>query len=300
VESVQVEVRNDTYPDGTRLINARNLVISTGLLPRMPASIERDERVWHSSEFLEKFHQLDRGELRRVAVVGAGQSAAEIVRFLYDELPGATIFAIIPSYGYSIADNTPYANQVFDASAVDEYYYGTEQSKDAFWRYHRNTNYSVVEPEVIWDLYRRAYDEEVSRKKRLHLVKLTMIDAVKRAADETRITVNSLLADESYDVDVDVLVCATGYDPMQPTDLLHDLDGLLVRDGQGRYQIERDYSLITMPDLCCGIYLQGGTERTHGLSSSLLSNIAVRSGEIANSIAVRLARERLRVSKWAE
>jgi L-ornithine N5-oxygenase len=39
------------------------------------------------------------------------------------------------------------------------------------------------------------------------------------------------------------------------------------------------------PEIRCGIYIQGGTEHTHGLSSSLLSNIAVRSGEIANSIA---------------
>ncbi|MBJ7352623.1 MAG: L-lysine 6-monooxygenase, partial [Rhodococcus sp.] len=31
------------------------------------------------------------------------------------------------------------------------------------------------------------------------------------------------------------------------------------------------------------IYLQGGTEHTHGLTSSLLSNIAVRSGEIVKS-----------------
>jgi L-ornithine N5-oxygenase len=31
--------------------------------------------------------------------------------------------------------------------------------------------------------------------------------------------------------------------------------------------------------------LQGGTEHTHGISSSLLSNIAVRTGEIVKSVA---------------
>ena len=35
------------------------------------------------------------------------------------------------------------------------------------------------------------------------------------------------------------------------------------------------------------IYLQGGTEHTHGLSSSLISNIAVRCGEIVESIAAK-------------
>jgi L-ornithine N5-monooxygenase len=79
-------------------------------------------------------------------------------------------------------------------------------------------------------------------------------------------------------------VCATGYASMQPVRLLDELDGLLLRDSEGRYQVERDYRLTGSPELVGGIYLQGGTEHTHGLSSSLLSNIAVRSGEIAESI----------------
>jgi L-ornithine N5-oxygenase len=40
----------------------------------------------------------------------------------------------------------------------------------------------------------------------------------------------------------------------------------------------------TAADVRCGIYLQGGTESTHGLSSSLLSNAAVRAGEVLTSI----------------
>jgi L-ornithine N5-oxygenase len=34
----------------------------------------------------------------------------------------------------------------------------------------------------------------------------------------------------------------------------------------------------------CGIYLQGPTEATHGISSTLLSTTAVRAGEIADAI----------------
>lgn len=90
-----------------RVVEARNVVISTGLVPSMPEGTERDERVWHSSEFLEKYHRMDPRELRRVAVAGAGQSAAEITRFLYDELPHAQVWSVIPSYGYSVADDTP-------------------------------------------------------------------------------------------------------------------------------------------------------------------------------------------------
>ncbi|MEU7583035.1 SidA/IucD/PvdA family monooxygenase [Streptomyces sp. NPDC041068] len=283
---VQVEVR-DTAGGGSRLVNARNIAVSTGLVPRMPVGVQRDERVWHSSEFLDRFRAWDPKDMGRVAVVGAGQSAAEIVRFLHDALPDASVTAVLSSYGYAIADNTPFANQVFDPIAVDDYYRGSEESKESIWQHHKNTNYSVVDDEVIKDLYRRAYDDEVRNRKRIDFINLARVDGVKRVEDETRVAIRMLATDEIIDLDVDVLICATGYNPMEPSRVLGELDKYCLRDERGRYRVERDYRLVTSPELPCGIYIQGGTEHTHGLSSSLLSNLAVRSGEIVESLAVR-------------
>jgi L-ornithine N5-monooxygenase len=293
IEQVQVEVRAASRQGRSALVSARNVVISTGLIPRMPAGVERDDRVWHSSEFLDKFRKWNRGDLKRVAVVGAGQSAAEIVRFIYDAVPAAVITAILPSYGYSIADDTPFANSIFDPTAVDDYYYGSEESKAVIWRHHKNTNYAVVDDEVLRDLHQRVYCDEVRNTKRLHFVNLARVSGVKQVAEETRVTVRSIATDESNDFDVDVLICATGYDPMDPGGFLRELDSYCIRDEQGRYRVERDHRLVTTSDLRCGIYLQGGTEHTHGLSSSLLSNVAVRSGEIVNSIADRRSQANL-------
>jgi L-ornithine N5-oxygenase len=253
----------------------------------MPDGVQLDERVWHSSEFLAKFRRMNPDDLKSVAVVGAGQSAAEITRFLYDSLPHAQVYAILPSYGYSIADNTPFANQVFDPGAVDEYYVGTEQTREAFWRYHRNTNYSVVDDELIKDLYRRSYDEDVRNSRRLHFLNLSRVSSVTRAGSVTRVSLHSLLDLESQELSVDAVVFATGYDAMEPTGLLGDLNRHCLRDSAGQLRVERDYRLITDPDLPCGVYLQGGTEHTHGLTASLLSNVAIRSGEIADSILRR-------------
>jgi len=272
-----------------RVVEARNVVISTGLAPSMPVGTERDERVWHSSEFLEKYRQVDPGELRRVAVAGAGQSAAEIARFLYDDLPHAEVYAIIPSYGYSVADDTPFANQVFDPGAVDDYYFGNELTREAFWRYHRNTNYSVVDDDVIRELYRRSYDDEVRGVNRLQFLNLTRVTGTKRVSGETRVSLQGGPDAVVRELAFDALVCATGYDAMEPAGLLGEVDRLCLRDEAGRYRVERDYRIVTDPALRCGVYIQGGTEHTHGLTSSLLSNIAVRSGEIAGSIAARRA-----------
>ncbi|MEU6643643.1 lysine N(6)-hydroxylase/L-ornithine N(5)-oxygenase family protein [Saccharomonospora sp. NPDC046836] len=281
-----LEIADDT---GRRVIKARNVVISTGLVPSLPEGTERDERVWHSCDFLEQYRRMDPRTLRRVAVAGAGQSAAEITRFLYDELPHAQVYAVTPSYGYSVADDTPFANQVFDQPAVDDYYFGTEQTREAFWRYHRNTNYSVVDDEVIRELYRRSYDDDVLGVRRLRFLNLTRVTGAKRAGEETRISLQVGEDGEVRELDVDALVCATGYRAMEPAGLLGDLDRHCLRDEADRYQVDRDYRLVTVPEVRCGIYLQGGTEHTHGLTSSLLSTIALRSGEIVESIVSRQA-----------
>jgi L-ornithine N5-oxygenase len=282
IDRLRIHVASGSAPT---FVESRNVVIATGLVPKMPDGFVQDEHVWHSSEFLGKFRQSAAAELSHVAVVGAGQSAAEIARFCYDAAPNATVTAVVPSYGYSIADNTPFANQVFDPDAVDDYYFSEQYAKDKFWHYHRNTNYSVVDGDVIRSLYQRKYDDDVRGVERLRFMELSRVTAVKRSGDDTRITVQSLANGRSDDLDVNVVVCATGYEPMGVEGMLGDVDRYCVRDSRGRYLVERDYRLATTEDLQCGIYLQGGTEHTHGLSSSLLSNLAVRSGEIVESIS---------------
>ncbi|ANJ11935.1 lysine N(6)-hydroxylase/L-ornithine N(5)-oxygenase family protein [Streptomyces parvulus] len=282
-----LEVEARTADGTTRVVTARNVAISTGLVPRLPEGVTADERVWHSSQFLSRFNAQSPDDLKSVAVVGAGQSAAEITRFLHDALPHAQVCAVVPSYGYSVADDTPFANQVFDPAAVDDYYFGTDRGRDAFWRYHRNTNYSVVDADVIRDLHQRTYDEEVRGTRRLHFRNLTRVAEVERSGSTTRVVLRSLLDDRTEDLSVDALVFATGYDGLDPVRLLGDFDRHFRRDAAGRHRLERDYRLVPATDLTCGVYLQGGTEHSHGLSSSLLSNIAVRSGEIADSIVLR-------------
>ncbi|WP_372343044.1 SidA/IucD/PvdA family monooxygenase [Streptomyces sp. KL116D] len=148
---------------------------------------------------------------------------------------------------------------------MDEYYFGHRAGvQDAFWRYHRNTNYSVVDSDVIRDLYQRSYDEQVRGSRRLHFRNLTRVAEVKRAGSGTRVVPRSLLDDRRRELAVDALVFATGYDGLDPSHLLGDFDRHFARDAAGRHRVERDYRLVSTSGLTCGVYLQGGTEHSHG------------------------------------
>ncbi|MFF8393384.1 lysine N(6)-hydroxylase/L-ornithine N(5)-oxygenase family protein [Streptomyces sp. NPDC016172] len=284
VEYLEVTVRSG---GGLEVHRARNLVLGTGLRPLMPEGVERGDRVWHNSELLAKVDELEGTSPSRFVVVGAGQSAAENVAYLHRRFPGAEVCAVFSRYGYSPADDSSFANRIFDPQAVDEYFAAPEDVKRRLMDYHGNTNYSVVDIDLIDDLYRQSYQEKVLGTERLRFLNVSRLTGVKETPSSVRATVTSLVTGEETDLDADVVVLATGYSPADPTSLLGEVADRCFRDDEGRVRVERDWRIATDPALRCGIYLQGGTEHTHGITSSLLSNTAIRVGEILESLLGR-------------
>ncbi|MDT0381747.1 SidA/IucD/PvdA family monooxygenase [Streptomyces sp. DSM 42041] len=293
VVSVEPVVRDGTvqYLDVTArsgpdvvVHRARNLVLGTGLRPQMPDGVARSERIWHNSELLGRVDELDGRRPSRFVVVGAGQSAAENVAYLHRRFPEAEVCAVFSRYGYSPADDSSFANRIFDPGAVDDYFAAPDPVKRKLMDYHGNTNYSVVDVDLISDLYRQAYREKVLGAERLRFLNVSRLLGVEEGPGGVRATVTSLVTGEETALEADVVVCATGYRPADPLGVLGEVGDLCRRDEHGRVRVDRDYRIATEDALRCGIYLQGGTEHTHGITSSLLSNTAVRVGEILDSL----------------
>ncbi|WP_432076169.1 lysine N(6)-hydroxylase/L-ornithine N(5)-oxygenase family protein [Streptomyces wuyuanensis] len=285
-----VEYLDVTARSGGEVVvhRARNLVIGTGLRPLMPEGVERTDRVWHNSDLLAKVDGLEGAAPSRFVVVGAGQSAAENVAYLHRRFPEAEVCAVFSRYGYSPADDSSFANRIFDPQAVDEYFTAPEDVKRRLMDYHGNTNYSVVDIDLIDELYRQAYQEKVLGTERLRFLNVSRLTDIEQTTDGVRATVRSLVTGEDTRLDADVVVCATGYEQADGLGLLGEVAERCRRDEQGRVRVERDYRVVTDTELRCGIYLQGGTEHTHGITSSLLSNTAIRVGEILDSILDRV------------
>jgi L-ornithine N5-oxygenase len=270
--------------DGGRL-RARNIVLATGLVPHLPEGVTGGRRVWHSRDLVTAASRAT--DVRRVIVVGAGQSAAEAADHLHRAFPDAEVCAVFARYGYSPADDSSFANRVFDPSAVDDFFEAPSEVKDLILGYHGNTNYSVVDLDLIQTLYRRHYHEKVSGRERLRFLNVSRVADVVETDDRVELAVESMVDRSREVLTADLVVYATGYRPSDPCQLLGALAPRCRRDRLGRLEIGRDYRVATDDDLAAGIYVQGATEHTHGLSSTLLSNVAVRSGEIAASIVAR-------------
>jgi L-ornithine N5-oxygenase len=75
------------------------------------------------------------------------------------------------------------------------------------------------------------------------------------------------------------VVLATGYERQYHKTVLTSLAPYL-----GDFEIDRHYRLKTAPDFHPAIFVQGASEPTHGLSDTLLSVTAVRTGEIGDAL----------------
>lgn len=301
IDQIDVVLR-DAQGDaaGARVVRTRNLVVATGLVPWLPEGVQRGRRIWHNSELLSRLGELPHAgpRRRRYVVIGAGQSAAETTAHLHDREDAAEVHSVFSRYGYSPADDTSFANRIFDPEAVDHFFAASGEVKQMLLDYHANTNYSVVDPELIAELYRRAYQEQVRGPRRLHVHGASRVSSVRSpdpdvdgdgpgagaGGPDVEVDVEVLTTGHHHTITADVVVYATGYRPIDPSGLLGDVGAWCRRAEDGELLVDRDYRLHTVAPLTAGVYLQGPTEHTHGISSTLLSTTAVRAGEILDSV----------------
>ncbi|MFB7867952.1 MULTISPECIES: lysine N(6)-hydroxylase/L-ornithine N(5)-oxygenase family protein [unclassified Streptomyces] len=267
---------------------ARNVVLAPGLRPRLPDGAAESERIWHSGRLLTRLEGVPEDAPLRFTVVGAGQSGAEVTAYLHGRFPRAEVRAVFSAYGYHPADDSPFANRIFDPAAVDTFFGAPQPVRSMLVERHANTNYSVVDQELIEELYRIWYQEKVTDERRLVIDNVSRLIDVREGTDGLRLTVESLPTRERREVGTDYLVYATGYRPVAPDELVDaEVMKLCRRDADGGLLMTRDYRIATEDAVRGGLYVQGATEHTHGLSSTLLSNTAVRAGEIAASLLRR-------------
>ncbi|KQR16492.1 lysine N(6)-hydroxylase/L-ornithine N(5)-oxygenase family protein [Cellulomonas sp. Leaf334] len=280
-----VVVRHDVLVerDGHReVLRARHVVMAAGLQPRLPDGVVAGPRTWHSAAFLPRVEALGGGS--EFVVVGSGQSAAEVAMHLYRRFPEATVHLVSTRFGLAPADQGPLVNQVFDPATVDLVFDADPAARDHLARLHANTNYGVVNADLVREVFDVIYRDRWLGVERLVLHRTSRVTGVVESADEVVVRVVDGLTGDVSTVHADAVVLATGYRAFDGASLLGPDADLLVRDDAGRVLVDRDCRARLRVDGPAGLYLVGQSEHQHGVATTLLSTVAVRAGEIADSL----------------
>jgi L-ornithine N5-oxygenase len=283
VQYIDVVARR-TADGSTVTYRTRNIVVATGLEPHLPADAPASPRVWHSAQLLHRLADVPDDRQQTFVVLGAGQSAAEVVEYVHRRFSRARVYSVFSRYGYSPSDDTPFVNGIFDPETVDLFFRSPDEVKQLFFDYHANTNYSAVDSDLIVELGQRAYEELVEGEPRLIIRNLSRVAAVHDRESGLDVELLFLPDGSTTTVQADWLIYATGYRPRSPLSVLGEVGSYCKAGPSASLRVERCHRVVTAEQMRCGIYLQGPTEATHGISSTLLSTTAVRAGEIADAI----------------
>ncbi|KAG9246706.1 L-lysine 6-monooxygenase (NADPH-requiring)-domain-containing protein [Calycina marina] len=283
----------------TRL--TKRVVIAVGGKPIIPAEFpQHHPAVVHSSKYSTQVHSAlpDATKAYNIAVIGGGQSAAEIFNDLPSRYPNATVTMIIKSSALRPSDDSPFVNEVFDPERVDEVYQQPADVRARAILTDRATNYSVVRLELIEHLYEKLYTQRLLNPDPASFkIKIASNRQVVKShmnvglGNQIRLQLKQVIkgldqevVDES--MVVDAVFVATGYLRNAHEDILANSRNLLAQE-TAAFSVRRDYRVDFDEGRVAedaGVWLQGCNEKTHGLSDTLLSILAIRGGEIVKSM----------------
>jgi L-ornithine N5-monooxygenase len=296
-DRLEIESRNCRTGNTSKRIS-KNVVIAVGGYQSRPAIFQKhNHRILHTSEYLTKIGSVlpDADKAYSIAVVGSGQSAAEVFNDLHTRYPNASTRLIMRDTALRPSDDSPFVNEVFDPSAVDTFYQADRHHRDEAIKKNRATNYSVVRLPLLEHIYESMYTQSIEdpdRTKWQHqiLPSRDVMDVAEAGLNKTiKLALRRLDSADGKDEDYasfDAVILATGYKRDQHIAMLEACQEIN-SSKDGSWTPNRDYSLNldrSKVESDVGIWLQGANESSHGLADSLLSIIATRSGELVQSI----------------
>lgn len=287
VTSFQVLSRN-SLTGGTTSRHARHVVIAVGGKPLLPKELPPfSPLVIHSSQYSNRFSSAlpNPNAAYNIAVIGNGQSAAEIFNDLPNRFPNAKITLLIKGSALRPSDDSPFVNEVFDPERVDNVYAQNAELRRQAIVQDRATNYGVVRLGLLEHLYERLYAQRVANEDpSTWQVQIRSNRQVVSAVEEgqgkkLRLCIEKVVDDgvtrsnEWEELVVDAVFVATGYVRNAHEDMMAETRDLLppgFQSLQSKIPVGRDYRVLfdaeKVDTTHAGIWLQGCNESTHGVS----------------------------------
>lgn len=290
VESVEYLESEDLFlvtslsAQGVEKHLARHVVTGIGTGPRVPEVFAGLEGARHSSRYLHEREELIGAE--SIAVIGSGQSAAEIYLDLLSAQKdhGYHLDWITRSPRFFPMEDTKLTLEMTSPEYVRHFHSLPETMRDRLGREQRGL-YKGISMTTIDDVYEALYRESFERDLPTTLLTNTAVVGAERSADGTETTL-SLRHEElgtTTQRGAQQIVLATGYAPRNP-EFLRPVENMIRRDEAGRFDVDLEFHIDTLGGR---LFVQNAEEHTHGLTAPDLGMGAWRNATILKHVTGR-------------
>ncbi|MEU6056798.1 SidA/IucD/PvdA family monooxygenase [Streptomyces sp. NPDC047097] len=268
---------------------ARHLALGVGTAPHVPEplrSLAADPGVpvLHSADYLE--HRAELLAARRVTVVGAGQSGAEILLDLLRARPAGAeglswlarteAFAPMEYSKIGLEQFTPDYTAYFRALPEAE----RDRLLPAQWQLYKGVDAETLGA-IHDELYRRTlgggWPDVV-------LTPGVEVTGAERRGGRVELALRHRRQDARETLATDAVVLATGYRERPLEALLGPLEKYLGRDGRGRPLVDGEQRLVLDPAVGGSVFVQNAERHSHGVGVPDLGLAAWRSAVIVNAL----------------
>lgn len=269
-------------------VHAKNLAVGVGKLPSRPVWAEALSKstTFHSSEAVARLGEVKAG---RVAVIGGGQSGAEIVDALLERDGISAVHWISRRPNFEPLDATPFTNELFTPSYMERFHGLPEELRLIHTRRQVLAS-DGVSASTLKKLYRRLYERQFEAGEGVdHGVSLRPfrdVIAAEQEGSEITLTMRNGFDESIETVTVDKVVFATGYRFVLP-EFLQSLESRIAFNSLGEPVLESDFSLAWDGPRENRIFVLNAGRHSHGIAEPQLSLAAWRSAVIANALVGR-------------
>ncbi len=285
-----VDVLNNDNGEISRYF-ARNLVMGTGSVPSWPAGLEGGQdnpHCLHSAQYLSRKPELLNS--RSITVVGAGQSAGEIIIDLLDaqEEYGFEINWLTRGDGFLPMEYSKLGLEHFSPEYIDYFHSLPEETRDRI-RGGQDLWYKGMSDYTISEIYNRIYQRTLHGEPQpLTLQACSTLKSIQDQNSSLKLTFEHREQQQTFVVHSDKLVLSTGHRHPVPA-CLEPLLPRLARDNKQRLQVKRNYTVqpAAGEQLPGALFIQNGEIHSHGIGAPDLGLGAYRSAAIINELVGR-------------
>ncbi|WP_417880634.1 lysine N(6)-hydroxylase/L-ornithine N(5)-oxygenase family protein [Vibrio sp.] len=269
----------------TERYTSKDLIIGTGMQPHIPECIRElvSDHCFHASELALRAPDLTG---KRVAIIGGGQTGADIFQHTFDQQFGRpeNIDWISRRPNIEQLDEGCFTDQYFMPDYVNQFYHLDQKNK------HREVSHQKLASDGVTSsclngLYQRLYhDKYVLRNPKWWSIKphQSLISGQYRNG-EYQLDIQHGLTQKIQTVKADIVILCTGFTHDLPACLDH-LKPLMITDPRNRLILSSDYCLQWKGMQNNRIYIVNSGTDNHGIAEPQLSLAAWRAAKIVNSL----------------
>src|SRR5580704_2799711 len=259
----------------------QHLAVGTGLEPYIPKCCDAHlgDSLFHASCYLAKE---PRTAGRRIAVVGGGQTGAEIFLHLLSDgaSPPSEVFWISRRLNFLPLDETPFINDQFTPNYGDYFFDLPPAAREKLVAEQKLTS-DGISASLLETIYRRLYELKFldDNPCRWQLRPGRAMEGITRVAGGFSILTRQVLTGIREHLVVDLVVLCTGYAAKLPS-CLNSVKDCINLSATGGYVLNADFSIEWAGHPTSRIYVQNAARVQRGLADPNLSLLSWRSAKI--------------------